>query len=90
MVEKKRLTEDEKQKNNEIILQVVVLTAQIKSLIEGLSGMACKGAYENSVTNLETKNVKWMTKESFQISDDEKELLRKFREGQIIIKEKKN
>lgn len=89
MVEKVRLTDEQKAQNNENIEKIKVLTEQIKAIVPNLNGKACKEAYENSVSNLETKNEKYVTKEAFQVSDEEKELLRKFREGQITIKEKK-
>jgi len=89
MVEKVRLTEEQKAQNNENIEKIKVLTEQIKAIVPSLNGKACLEAYENSVKNLEVKNEKYMTKEAFQVSDEEKELLRKFREGTITVKEKK-
>jgi hypothetical protein len=89
MSEKVRLTDEQKAQNNENIEKIKVLTAQIKEILPSLHGKACSEAYENSVSNLETKNEKYVTKEAFPISDEEKELLRKFREGTVTIKEKK-
>jgi hypothetical protein len=89
MAEKVRLTDEQKAQNNENIEKIKVLTEQIKAIVPNLNGKACKEAYENSVSNLETKNEKYVTKESFPIADEEKEIIRKYREGLITIKEKK-
>lgn len=89
MVEKVRLTDEQKEQNNQNIAKIAELTAQIKTISAELNGKACKEAYENSISNLETKNEKYVTKEAFQVSDEEKELLRKYREGTITVKEKK-
>jgi hypothetical protein len=89
MSEKVRLTDEQKAQNNENIAKIAELTKQIKDILPTLNGKACIEAYSNSVSNLETKNEKYVTKESFPIADEEKEIIRKYREGLITIKEKK-
>jgi hypothetical protein len=89
MTEKIRLTEEQKEQNNKTIAQIAELTAQIKNLAVNLNGAACKTAYDNSVSNLETKNEKYVSRAPFQVSAEEKELVTKFRAGELVIKEKK-
>lgn len=89
MTEKVRLTVEQKEKNNQTIEKIKVFTQNIKDLLPDLSGNACIDAYTNSVSNLETKNQKYYT-DTFLVSDEEKELLRKIREGKISITEKES
>lgn len=85
MVERIRLTEEQKEQNNATIAKIAGLTEQIKNEAANLNGKSCREAYENSVSNLETKNEKYVTRAPFQVSDEEKELLRKIRAGEITI-----
>ena len=85
MSEKVRLTEEQKEQNNQTIAQIAVLTEQIKEFSKNLNGQACQLAYANSVSNLETKNEKYVSKAPFQVSDDEKALLAKLREKNADI-----
>lgn len=90
MVERVRLTDEQKESNNQNIAKIGELTNQIKEIAVNLFGTSCREAYENSVKNLEVKNEKYTSKPSFQVSDEEKELLRKIRAGEIAIPEKEN
>lgn len=89
MAEKIRLTDEQKEENNQNIAKIVELTNQIKAIVPLLHGKACNEAYANSVSNLETKNEKYVSQAPFQVSEEEKELLAKFRAGNLIVKEKK-
>lgn len=82
MAEKKRLTAEQIDKQVKAIEKISKLTEDIKNLLPEFEGKAVRGAYENSVKNLETKNEKY-SKVSFPISDEEKELIRKIRAGEI-------
>ena len=88
MVEKVRLSEEQRNENKENIGKIKVLTAQIKEIVPMLHGVACHLAYENSVINLEKKNEKFIgASESFRITAEEKELLKKLRNGEVQISE---
>lgn len=85
MAEKVRLTEEQREQNNETIAKIASLTSEIKELTKNLNGAACKLAYENSVSNLETKNEKYVSHAPFQVSDEEKTLIAKLREKKADI-----
>ena len=85
MVERTRLTDEQREQNNQNIAKISELTAQIKEILPNLNGKACNEAFNNSVINLETKIEKYTTKESFRVSNEEKELLRKIRAGEAQV-----
>lgn len=87
--EKKRLTPEQVEKQIAAIKIITDLTAQIRALLPEFEGKSVHKAYENSVLNLEKKNEQYVTARAPSMSDEEKELLRKFRAGELIIKEKK-
>jgi predicted component of type VI protein secretion system len=87
--EKKRLTPDQVEKQINAVKKIVEYTEQIKTLLSEFEGKSVNLAYANSVMNLEKKNEKYGTARAPALSDEEKELLKKFRAGEIIIKEKK-
>lgn len=82
--EKKRLTPEEQDAQIEAVKKIVELTEQIKALLPEFKGKSANAAYANSVKNLETKNEKYGSVK-FQVSDDEKEILRKIRAGEAKI-----
>jgi hypothetical protein len=86
--EKKRLTPEQVEKQIETVKKISELTEQIKNLLPELEGKSVNTAYTNSVLNLEKKNELY-GKARFLISDEEKELIRKIRNGEVVIKEKK-
>jgi hypothetical protein len=86
--EKKRLTAEQVEKQIETVKKIAELTEQIKNLLPELEGKSANIAYTNSVLNLEKKNELY-GKARFLISDEEKELLKKIRKGEVVIKEKK-
>lgn len=87
MATKGRLSKEQKESNNEIISKIINLTTQIKEIVTVLHGESCKIAYLKSVENLEKKNEKYLVKEPFRISDEEKELIIKMREEKEKISE---
>ena len=86
MSERKRLTPEQIEKQVNAVNQIKGFTEQIKALLPELEGKACHDAYENSVKNLETKNEKFANV-SFPITDEEKEMLRKIRNGEMQVSE---
>jgi len=82
MSEKQRLTTEQIEQNNKNINKIKEITANLKAISENLNGNAIKGAYENSIKNLEKKNETYY-KDIFLVTDSEKELLRKIRAGEI-------
>ena len=88
-VEKKRLTPEQVEKQINAVKKIAEYTENIKALLVEFDGKSAKLAYENSVINLEKKNEKYGSARAPSLSDEEKELLKNFREGKLIIKEKK-
>lgn len=88
MSEKKgRLSKEQKESNNENISKIVELTTKINEIVPKLYGNGCITAYQQAVKNLEKKNEKYIAKEPFRISDEEKELIIKMREEKEKISE---
>lgn len=87
MATKGRLSKEQKESNNENISKIINLTTQIKEIVTVLHGESCKTAYLKSVENLEKKNEKYLVKEPFRISEEEKELIIKMREEKEKISE---
>lgn len=86
---KHRLTPEQVEKQINAVKQITALTEQIKALLPEFEGKSANLAYLNSVVNLEKKNEKYGSARAPSLSDEEKELLKNFREGKLIIKEKK-
>lgn len=84
MVEKKRLTAEEYDAQVASVKKIVEYTNLIKAELDNFVGQSVKTAYDNSVKNLEKKNELY-GKEKFLVSDEEKELIRKMRAGEIKI-----
>ena len=87
MSEKIRLTPEQKTQNNENIEKIKTITAELKKIVSELHGVSITQAYDSSVSNLETKNEKYLVEIPFQVSDEEKELIAKLREGKAKIQE---
>lgn len=84
------LTPEQKEKQVIAAKKVGELTEQIAVLLPEFEGKSVHEAFENSVNNLRKKvELYSVTSERFQMSAEEKELIQKFREGKVIVKEKK-
>ena len=79
----------------ESMKRIAELTTELKTVVESMNAPpTIIKAYQNSIVNLETKNQKYGSeKERFSMSEEEKEMILKFREGKVKIspvKEKKD
>lgn len=84
MADKKRLTAEEYDMQIAAVKKIAEYTELIKNELPNFMGVSVKTAYENSVKNLEKKNELY-GKEKFLVSEDEKELLRKIRAGEVKV-----
>lgn len=84
MVERKRLTAEQYSKQTEAVKKIAELTEKIKALLPEFEGQSVHAAYENSVKNLEKKNEIY-GKERTIVTDEDKEILRKIRAGEVTL-----
>jgi len=89
MAEKTRLTEAQRIENNETIERIKVITENLRIEVEKFHGNYIREAYDNSVSNLDVKNVKYFVKAEIKLNEEEAELIQKYRDGLLSIKEKK-
>lgn len=72
----------------EDILKIKELTANLKEVVENMKcTVSMKGAYENSVKNLEKKNEKYGVEKLSSLNDEDKEFLRRLHAGEIEVRE---
>jgi basic membrane lipoprotein Med (substrate-binding protein (PBP1-ABC) superfamily) len=83
---KKRMSDEEYMEQVVTVKRIAVITDALKSEVVNLKGKSVKMAYENSVSNLEKKNELYSKdRVSFRVTDEEKELLRKIRAGEVTV-----
>lgn len=86
-----RLNAEQKLKQIEQVTVIQDLTKQIEELVKDMESPSCKKAFEYSTKGLNKKCEQFSQSSSsggrFQISDEEKEFIKKIREGKAKISE---